>query len=286
MSFWKKLEAVDVRIIYLVLWIAVGIPLITPLNFPMAISPDTIKYRDTIEALPAGSVVVLGMDVSPAGYGGELGPQARATATHLFRRPLKVIFLTFWETGAPLIESVWKDPFVAEAMKDKKYGVDYVNLGWIPGTETGMSAFATDVWKTLEKGDYKGTKLPDLPIMANVKTVNDVAMLICIETGTPGGPEYLRQWWARNQKLKVMIGALGVDVPAVMAYIAAGQYVSQLRGGRGASEYQVLLKIVTTADIMGSDAMSMSHLVVLVFLLIGNLAYLALKKTRESPVKT
>jgi hypothetical protein len=286
MSFWKKLEAVDVRIIFLVLWIAVGIPLIAPLNFPMAVSPDTIKYRDAIEALPAGSVVAFGMDVSPAGYGGELGPEARATATHLFRRPLKVIFLTFWETGAPLIENVWRDPFVAAAMKDKKYGVDYVNLGWIPGSETGMSSFATDAWKTLEKGDYKGTKLSDLPIMANVKTVNDVTMLICIETGTPGGPEYLRQWWARNPKLKVLIGALGVDVPATMAYIAAGQVVSMLRGGRGAAEYQKLLNIVTTADIMGSDAMSMSHFVVLVFLVLGNVGYFALKKTRGSPVKT
>jgi hypothetical protein len=282
MSFWKKLEAIDVRLIYLVLWILIGIPLITPLYLPLSISPDTVKYYEAIEAIPPGSVVVFGMDVSPAGYGGELGPQARATAAHLFRRPIKIIFLSFWDTGAPLIEDVWKNKFVAEAMKDKKYGVDYVNLGWIPGTETGMASFATDVWKTLEKGDYKGTKLADLPMMANVKTINDIYMLICIETGTPGGPEYLRQWQARNPNLKMLVGSLGVSVPANIAYVAAGQYISILRGGRGATEYQWLLKIVTPADVMGSDAMTMSHVVVLVFLILGNIGYFATRKAKPS----
>jgi len=286
MSFWKKLESVDVRIIYLVLWIAVGIPLVTPLNLPLAISPDTVKYKAAIDALPAGSVVVLGMDVSPAGYGGELGPQARATTTHLFRQPVKIIFESFWDTGAPLIETVWKDPFVAGAMKDKKYGVDYVDLGWIPGSETGMASFAADVWKTLEKGDYKGTKLADLPMMANIKTINDVTMLICIETGTPGIPEYLRQWQAKDPKLEVLVGSLGVDVPQNVAYVASGQLISLLRGGRGAAEYQRLLNIATTTDIMGSDAMTTSHVVVLVFLVLGNIGYFALRKTRTSPIKT
>lgn len=276
MSFWKKLEAVDARVIYLILWIAIGIPLLTPLYLPLSISPDTVAYHKAIEALPAGAIVAFGMDVSPAGYGGELGPQARATAYHLFTKPVKIVFLSFWETGAPLIQDVWKNKFVADAMKDKKYGEDYVNLHWIPGTETGMSSFAEDVWKTVP-ADYKGTKLADLPMMAKVKSVNDFAMLICIETGTPGGPEYLRQWQARNRNLKMLVGSLGVSVPANIAYVASGQYMSILRGGRGATEYQYILKIVTPTDVQGADAMTMSHVVVLIFLAIGNIGYLAIK---------
>ena len=27
-----------------------------------------------------------------------------------------------------------------------EYGVDWIELGWIPGSETGMSAFANDIW--------------------------------------------------------------------------------------------------------------------------------------------
>jgi len=280
MSFWKKLESVDVRIIYIVLWIAIGIPLLTPLYLPLATSPDTVKYYDAIEALPQGSVIVLGMDVSPAGYGGELGPQARATMTHLFRKPLKIIFLSYWETGSPLIEVAWKDPFVTQAMASKKYGVDYVNLGYIAGSETGMASFAMDIWKTCEKGDYKGVKLADLPIMANVKNINDIYMLICIETGTPGGPEYLRQWQARNPKMKMMVGSLGVSLPGNLPYIASGQYISLLRGGRGATEYQRLLNIMTPADAQGADAMTMSHVVVLAFLLVGNIGYFATKRPK------
>jgi len=279
MSFWKKLESVDVRVIYLILWIGIGIPLLTPLYLPLSISPDTVVYHKAVEALPAGAVVAFGMDVSPAGYGGELGPQARATAYHLFTKPVKVVFLSFWETGAPLIQDVWKNVFVAKALQNKKYGEDYVNLHWIPGTETGMAAFAEDIWKTVP-ADYKGTKLADLPMMANIKSVNDITMLIVIETGTPGGPEYLRQWQTRNKNLKVLVGSLGVSVPANIAYIASGQYVGILRGGRGATEYQRILNIVTPTDVQGADAMTVSHAVVLVFLVLGNIGYLATKGKR------
>lgn len=279
MSFWKKLEAVDVRVIYLILWIAIGIPLITPLYLPLSISPDTRVYYSAIDALPAGAVVAFGMDVSPAGYGGELGPQARATAYHLLTKQVKVVFLSFWETGAPLIQDVWKNTHVAKVLQDKKYGEDYVNLGWIPGTEAGMASFAEDVWKTVAT-DYKGTKLADLPIMANIKSVKDFTMLIVIETGTPGGPEYLRQWQTRNRDLKMLVGSLGVSVPANIAYVASGQYISILRGGRGATEYQRLLNIVTPTDVQGADAMTMSHAVVLVFLILGNIGYFATKGAR------
>ena len=286
MSFWKKLEAIDVRVIYIVLWIAIGVPLLTPLYLPLAISPDTVKYQAAIDALPPDSLVAFGMEVSPAGYGGELGPQARATMTHLFRKPVRILFLTFWQTGAPLIETAWKDPFVVDSMKGKKYGADYVNLGWIAGAETGMASFAADVWKTAEKGDYKGTKLSDLSMMARIKTVNDIDMLICIETGTPGGPEYLRQWQAKNPKLKMMVGSLGVSVPANIAYVASGQYITILRGGRGGAEYQRLLNIATPQDAQGSDAMTISHVVVLVFLLLGNITYFATKKKKTSQTLT
>jgi len=161
-------------------------------------------------------------------------------------------------------------------MKDKKYGEDYVNLGWMPGGETGMASFAEDVWKAVP-ADYKGTKLADLPIMAKIKSVKDIAMLICIEGGTPGGPNYLRQWQSRNRDLKVMVGSLGVNVPTNIVYVASGQYVSILRGGRGAAEYQYMLKIVAPTDVQDADAITLSHVVVLVFLLIGNIGYLATK---------
>jgi len=276
MSFWSKLESVDARIIYLILWIAVGIPLLTPLYLPLSISPYTVAFHKAIESLPAGSVVVFGMEVSPAGYAGELGPQSRATAYHLFTKPVKVIFLSYWETGAPLIQDVWKDPYVAKAMQNKKYGEDYVNLGWIPGSAIGMAAFAQDVWKTVA-ADYKGTKLADLPIMANIKSVYDITMLIVIESGSPGGAHYLGMWQARNRDLMILVGSLGVSVGVNMPFVASGQYISILRGGRGAAEYQRILNIVTPADAQGADAMTMSHVVVLALLLVGNISYLALK---------
>jgi len=157
----------------------------------------------------------------------------------------------------------------------KQYGIDFVDLGYVPGGETAMSAFAGDVWKTFPV-DYRKNPIDTLPIMANVKTAKDFSFLISIAAGSPGVPEFIRQI-QEPYKVPFAAGLVAITVPITMPYLQSGQMVGLLGGLRGAAEYEQLLDFKGTA-VRAMDAISFSHLVVLVFVLIANIAFLASRR--------
>lgn len=62
---WSKFGALDVRWIYIIMLVVIIVPLFKPLGLPMSVSPEAKAYAETIDALPAGSVVWIGADYSP-----------------------------------------------------------------------------------------------------------------------------------------------------------------------------------------------------------------------------
>jgi len=279
-SIWERLENIDRRIIYLLLWIAVLWPLLSPIGLPVSITEDTKIAYETIEALPSGSVVVVSFDFSFAGMP-ELYPHAIAFLHHLFKRPVKIVIIAIWQEGSLVGEitlkelSGGKDPRVGiEEIYGKKYGEDWVFLGWIPGGETGMRAFGQDM-HTAAPADFWGTPIGQLPMMAEIKTANDVDLLVSIESGTPGAPEWIRQWWS-VYGTKLIVAIVAVGAPELIPARYAGQIVALLPGVRAAAEYEQLVgrKGLGTAS---ADALSTSHILVIIFVIIGNIAYFSLK---------
>ncbi|MCC6963980.1 MAG: hypothetical protein IT585_12065, partial [candidate division Zixibacteria bacterium] len=62
MTFWEKLGGLDRRWVYLLVAITVMIPVIFPVELPMAVTPEARKLYDAVEALPDSSVVMLTFD--------------------------------------------------------------------------------------------------------------------------------------------------------------------------------------------------------------------------------
>jgi len=283
MSLWEKLERIDRRVLYGLLWIVVLPVLYYPINLPVVISDLTKEYYNQIEAIPAGGVVVLAFDLGPAGWP-ELGGMCYASMQHLFtmihERGIKVVMLTYWATGAALITNCFEGDYGPMDQMGADYGTDWVNLGYIAGGEVGMSNFAADAWAA-KPTDYQGTPVSTLPIMQNVHTIQDVYMLVSIESGTPGYEEYLRQWWTRKTTLRILVGALGVSIPGVEPYRPT-RVQSYLPGGKGASEYISLVGKKVPAILPGqmgkkavgvNDALSTSHVLVIIFVALGNIGY-------------
>lgn len=283
MSLWEKLERIDRRVLYALLWIVVLPVLYYPINLPTVISDLTKEYYDQIEALDPGSIVVLSFDLGPEGWP-ELGGMCYASMQHLFsmihEKGIKVVMLTYWSTGAALIVNCFNEVYGPMDKMDAEYGTDWVDLGYIAGGEVGMSAFADDAWGA-KPTDYQGTLVSTIPLMQEVRGIEDIDMLISIESGTPGLPEYIRQWQTRKPALKMLIGALGVSIPGVEPY-RPHIVQSYLPGGKGASEYISLLGKKIPAVLAGqmgkiavgvNDALSTSHILVIIFVAIGNIGY-------------
>ena len=81
MPIVDKLANIDRRLIYLVIGLAVLIPFLTPMRLPIYVSPPVQSVYDYIEALPEGSVVLMGFNFSPSTMP-ELLPMSLAVLRH------------------------------------------------------------------------------------------------------------------------------------------------------------------------------------------------------------
>ncbi|HEX9917252.1 MAG TPA: hypothetical protein VGB16_05900 [candidate division Zixibacteria bacterium] len=269
-KIFEALEKMDRRIIFIFIGLAVILPFFIPFGFEFSVSPPVQKFYDSIGSIPPGSKVLLSADYDPASMP-ELYPMHLAALKQLFSRDLKVICTQLWPTGSPLAEMAFQEIAVGEF--DKKYGVDYVNLGFKEGREVVMVSMGESIPKTFPT-DYHGTKVEDLPIMQGVKNFNDVAMIVNISAGVPGTKEWVLQVQSRYH-IKLASGTTAVSAPEFYPYLQSNQLAGLLGGMKGAAEYEKLVGRIGLGR-RGMDSQSVSHIVIFIFILIGNIAYFSM----------
>ncbi len=274
MSIIEKIRDLDNRIIYGLAWIFVLFPLLSPLGLPIPISGDSIAWKNFIDNdIQDGDTVIFTLMYGTSGMP-ELFPMSVATMKHILEKDVKFIVVSFWTEGPLVFDTLIGQ--VDPADYGKVYGEDWIRLGYLPGGETAMGAFATSFQNTVPKDYVEGKSLDSFPIMANIKSAEDIDLIISFETGTPGTPEWLRQW---NTPYGVpqITGCIGVSVPGIIPYINSGQLSALLPGLTVSAEYEVLLNKPGLA-VAGVDAVSTSHLLVIMLVTVGNITYFLTKE--------
>jgi len=232
-------------------------------------------FYEAIEKLPPGSKVLVSCDYDP-GSMPELWPMNLAAMRQLCQKNLKIISIQLWATGSPLAEAAFNQVAVGEF--NKEYGVDFVNLGFKEGREVVMVSLGNNIPSTFPT-DYHGNKVEDLPIMEGVKNYDDLAMIINISGGLPGTKEWILQVVTRFH-IKLASGCTAVSAPEFYPYLQSGQLSGLLGGMKGAAEYEKLVGKIGLGR-RGMDSQSISHLVIFVFILIGNIAYFSTRKKKK-----
>jgi hypothetical protein len=184
----------------------------------------------------------------------------------------KIVVIAFWDQG-PMVFRTLLSQVDPAADYGLVYGEDWVEMGYIVGRETGMAALATDIWAQVPRDFIENQPVSSWPIMQDIKTVEDVDLVISFETGTPGFPEWARQW---NTPFGTpfIVGCIGVSVPGMAPYLTTGQLSALLPGLTASAEYENLIGKPGLA-VAASDAVSMSHLLVFLLVLLGNIAFFA-----------
>ena len=274
MSIIEKIRDLDNRIIYALAWIFVLFPLLSPLGLPIPISGDSIAWKNFIDNdIQDGDTVIFSLMYGTSGMP-ELFPMSVATMKHILEKDVKFIVVSFWTEGPLVFDTLIGQ--VDPADYGKVYGEDWIRLGYLPGGETAMGAFATSFQNTVPKDYVEKKSLDSFPIMADIKSAEDIDLIISFETGTPGTPEWLRQW---NTPYGVpqITGCIGVSVPGMIPYMNSGQLSALLPGLTVSAEYEVLLNKPGLA-VAGVDAVSTSHLLVVMLVIVGNITYFMTKE--------
>lgn len=263
------MQDIDRRYIYLLAWIAVLFPLLNPLGLPVTIGKYSTNYYNYIDELPEDSVIMVTFDYGISAMP-ELYPLSIGTFHHLWSHDFKIIVVASWMQG-PMVMDVVLTELNPEESYGKVYGEDWVELGWFAQGEIGMAALGKDIWATLPVDYIESKPTSSFPIMQNIKTAEDIDLIISFETGTPGLPEWIRQW-ETPYDTRIIMGCIGVMVPEVAPYLQTGQLGALIPGLTASAEYELLLNRPGLA-IAGVDAISMSHLLVVVLVILGNVAY-------------
>jgi len=269
-SFFEKFENIDRRWVYLLSWIFVLFPLIFPLGLPVPINKESQAWFKAIKDIPDGSVVVFSPMFGTSGMP-ELFPMTLASMHQLWSKNVKIIVVSFWADGPLVFQQLLNQMDPAVAPYNKVYGVDWINLGYIPGGEPAMRAFGEDMKKSVAKDYIQNKNIGEFPIMQNINKASDVSLVISIETGTPGLTEWLRQW-QEPFRTPIIVGCIGVSAPGMAPFLQSGQLGALLPGLTSSAEYELLLNRKGLA-IAGVDAVSMSHILVVILVVLGNVGY-------------
>ena len=261
----KKILNIDRRIVWVIVLILLGVPIARPIGLPIHVEQITREYYNAIENLPPGSIVFACIDLE-AGLWGELGAQAIQTTQHLFDKDIFFIEVVFYRADA---QTVFETMVLSEVNKrNKEYGVDWVNLGYIEGKETAMAAVARNF---LYSGkDAYGNDLASLSLMQKATPMEDVDLFLQIQ-GSGYNVAAIRQFPVPFN-VPAISGTMSMGLPEILTYYDAGIIDGILNGLPGAAQYEFLRKSPGLA-LRGMDAISLSHIFLLCLMLVINILY-------------
>lgn len=275
MNVLRFLQEVDRRVLYALMIFVIALPMLLPIKLPINVSPPTKNLYDSIEALQPNDFVLFGADWG-AGTRGESRSQTIAILRHMIQKKLRIAFIAFEPQGKDLCQKIAED-----LGKETGYveGVNWVNMGYKPDQANFLQGFVKDIIGTMVK-DVHGTPLGTLKVMEGVKTAKDVKYVLDV-TGSRSYETFItfmQQPYKDNLK---MGGALtAVMAPEAFNRLDAQQLVGLLGGLAGAAEYETLLKKpgeATAASVSSSGA----HLLIIGFIILGNVAMVLEKRQRQ-----
>jgi hypothetical protein len=268
----EKLLGIDRRIIFAIVAVAAITPMLLRFEIPIPITSIVKKVYNDIESLPEGSHILIAFDYDPASKE-ELYPMAVALLHHCYKKNLYVIGMTLNVTGKDLAEQAMSS---TAARYGKKSGEDYVFLGFKAGFYSVIAGMGQNIYSTFPKDAY-GNNTRDLPALAGVETLRDFDYVIDLAAGST--TETWIVYGKEKYKFDLAAGCTAVIGPDMYPFYQSGQLNGFLSGLKDAAEYETLVGEKAQA-VRGMPSQSITHLVVIFFVLFGNAIYFLTGKHR------
>jgi len=294
MKIIDLLTKIDRRIIYLILFTVVTLPIIFPSAKSVRVMPPVEKLYNAIDNVPEEKALIIDFDYDPQTLP-EIEPMAFAILRHAFRKRIKVLALSLYVQPLGLAQNALvnvAEEFNNVAMTREDsiiYGRDYVFLGWQPPPLIpilGMGESIVNVYKN----DYYGNRTDTLPLMKEVKNYADVGLLVSLSSGDPP------KWWVEYAQNRFGI-KVGAGITAVSAsefypylqtgqlYLQTGQFSGLMVGMKGAAEYEEQVETELNIRVRRKASESLpsltyAHVVIIIFIVIGNTGYVISRRTK------
>ena len=273
MKIFERFIHIDRRIIFVLIFIGVALPLIWTLGFNLEVTENVESVYNLMEGLEPGTRILMSFDYGPSTKP-EIQPMAIALMQQAFTNRIRIIAIALWPMGVQMCNEAFEK--VSAEYPNIEYGIDFINLGYKVGGMVTINHMAKDFRSTFPT-DGGGVQIDDFPIMKGINNFDKLGCVISLSAGDPG----LKQWVmiAHDTFGKPVVGGTtAVQAPIMLAYVNEQQQLVGLLGGlKGAAEYELLVNKPGFAT-KGMDAQSVAHLIIIIFILIGNVGYFATRK--------
>jgi hypothetical protein len=277
MNIFVRMANLDRRWIFVFLFLVVSLAyfLRNVTSVPVNTTKEVESIYNFIEGLDPGDKILLALDYDPSSLA-ELHPMSRAILLHCYRQDVKVVGMTLSQYGAGMVEEVFRNvKGEAERIYGKtvEYGEEYCFLGYRPYPAFVILGMGEN-FRIFFPRDYYDTPLDDLPIMHRVRNYDDLECVVVIESGTAA--DMWLVYGSARYNMPLAFGVTGVMAPDYYPYL--GNALFGLIGGwKGAAEYEKLLEQEHDAN-RGMLAQVVAHLVIVLFIVIGNIGYFVSRK--------
>ena len=276
-SIWRRLVA---PFLNLGLLAALLIPFFIPLagGNEVAASTSALSFYRTIEALPAGSAVVVSYDWDAATLG-EMEPLSRAITTHLLRKQARLIYVSLVPQGPAFAQRILSE---VEGGESYRYGENYVNLGYLSGNESALVSLASGFARAFPR-DYLDRPTSDLPLLKRAPSLREVALVVEISADDGHMVQWIQQVQSRYGTR--MLGVTSMTAaPSLSPYYTGDhpQLSGFLAGTLGASEYASLLSQKPRYLQIGAQALSIGIAFLIAVIVLGNVVWIVERMTRRN----
>jgi hypothetical protein len=261
------------QLIFILIAFSAAIPLVIRIGLPNAVTSEVRQVYKEIDQLESGSVVMISFDHEASSLP-EMKPMAVAILRHCFSKDLKVIGLALLAEGTAIGDGILRE--VAKEY-DKEYGKDYLFLGFRPQYQAAILGMGEEIRRVFPQ-DYKNILLDQIPVMERIKNYQDISLIISVADGDM--PTYWIDYAVSRYHKKVATAVTAVMATSFYPFLASGQIVGLLGGLKGAAEYEILIEKPGMGQ-RGMDAQSVSHLVIILLVILGNIGCFFRRKLPE-----
>jgi hypothetical protein len=277
-TFLDRMMGIDRRVIFVLIFIALSIPMFIHIEMEIPTSPEVEMLVDTMRKLPDGAKVLVSLDYDPSSEP-ELQPMAETFFQYALQRKFRVICIGLWPQGAIQAE---RARVVAEetAGKQFEYGMDYINLGFQSGNELVIQRMGSSIPAMFPR-DYFGRPIGEFPIMQGITNFSNIDYVFNLSAGYPGTIEWVL---FAADRFGVTVGAGNTAVQAPQVYPYLGKQLKGLAGGmKGGAEFEILTDLPGRA-VKYMVGQTFAHTIIVLFIIIANVAFFASRGSKKGGI--
>jgi hypothetical protein len=287
-NIFKWMATFDRRVIYLLVFILVLGPVMSPIGLPIATTSDTELFNNVLQDLEESDIIWSAWETGFSGFN-ELKPGIIATYREVIESGAKMVIAFGTTEEFAVYNIVMGDAatgirgLLTSTMEeyDYNYGEDYVCLGYVLVNEASTSALANNL-HDVAATDYLGNSLDDT-FYADLNDAGDFTLIIDFSTGMQTVP--MINHWVMDFDVPMIEGAIGVNIPSYTPYLDTGHLKAMLQSTKGCAELEYLTGN-PGSGMTSMDSFTLVHFMLILFIIMGNIGYFAWEKNSVERART